>query len=176
MNSPRASCATFRVALMGLVLVFCNVACEPASIPTPVLNNDMLALEVADPRFKIFLGQGPSRPGLRTLRLRLEPKSGWHMTPEAPTRLELIAPKGVEFSAPRQSGDDAVQSSEEIIEFAIEYRLSDAHDRANPELSAASHLKFGVCRNDNPRCEIVGRETRNSPRRDLTCSFDPSQR
>ncbi len=163
-NPPGASPSWFRmatgIALAGLVLVLLS-ACEPASAPAPILDHDGLALETEDPRFEIFLRPGPSRPGAHALRLRLEPKSGWHMTPEAPTRLELSAGPGIEFDSPRQSGNDAVLSSEEIIEFAIEYRLGDdydASDGASSEPFAKSQLKFGVCRNDNPRCEIVKRE------------------
>jgi len=163
-DTPRASRATFGggrlgfLGILGLVLLFCIVACEPVSTPPHSPESDTLALETEDPRFKIFLRQEPAQADTHALRLRLEPKSGWHMTPEAPTRLELSAPPGIEFNAPRQSGDDAVQSSEEAIEFAIEYRLKDDHGGTDPELSAKSHLKFGVCRNDNPRCEIVKRE------------------
>jgi hypothetical protein len=146
-----------RVQWSAIAVFIACIACGPA----PTQEHTTRALETEDPRFQILL-EGPlpltkDATG-RELRLRLLPKIGWHMTPEAPTLLELSETSGIELDVPLQRIEDAVHSSEERIEFAIAYHSPNGHapDVSNPHLEA--RLKFGVCRNDNPRCEIVRRE------------------
>jgi hypothetical protein len=144
------------VRATALLIAF--TACGPA----PSLEDATLALETQDPRFEINLERPPSPAAnaARELRLRLRPKTGWHMTPQAPTLLELSALPGVEFDAPLQHGEDAVVSSEERLEFAVVYRVTAERAPASSTAYIEGHLTFGVCRNDRPRCEIVHRELR----------------
>ena len=137
------------------------IACTACG-PVPSLEDASLALESEDPRFEILLERSlpPAEDAARELRLRLLPKAGWHMTPEAPTLLELLAPPGVELDAPLQRGEDAVHSSEERIEFAVAYRVAAERAPTDSNAHVEGRLKFGVCRDGNPRCEIVRRELR----------------
>lgn len=144
-----------RPALHATALLVGLTGCGPEA----PREDASLALETRDPRFEIVV-EGPlpgSAETARELRLRLLPKPGWHMAPDAPTSLELSAPPGVELDAPLQRGEDAAHRSEERIEFALVYRLS-FEPAAGSKAYADGRLTFGVCRDGKLRCEIVRRE------------------
>jgi hypothetical protein len=146
-----------RRAMLGAVTLF--IVCTACG-PGPSLEGAVLALETEDPRFEILLESSlPAVAALgRELRLRIVPKAGWHMAPEAPTVLELSAPPGIELEAPIQRGEDAVHSSGESIEFAVAFRVSSERAPIDANTHVEGRMKFGVCRNESPRCEIVNRE------------------
>jgi hypothetical protein len=141
---------------ISLFIVCVSAACGPG----PSMEAATLALETEDPRFEILLESSlpASAAVTRELRLRLVSKTGWHMTPEAPTILDLAAPPGIELVAPLQRGEDAVSSSGASIEFAVAYRVVSERAASDANAHVEGRVKFGVCRNESPRCEIVHRE------------------
>jgi hypothetical protein len=148
----------FPVLAASVLFLVCS-ACEPASSPGDLT----IALETEDPRFEIFLDRSPSGPEAFAspaiaLHLRIQPKAGWHIEPDAPTRLDLNPVPGIEVDSPLPGSPAEVASSADKIEFKIAYRIKDEGKRNRPGLSFESRLKFGVCRNGNLRCEIVNRE------------------
>jgi hypothetical protein len=148
-------------AFATIVLLVGCIGCEPASSPI----DSKIALETEDPRFEIHLdrlgeaaGEVASPP--RRLRLRVQPKTGWHIEPKAPTHLDLNPPKGIEVHSPPPGEGSETTSSAEKIEFSIVYRVTSGAATIKPGDSIEAHLKFGVCREGNLRCEIVNREIR----------------
>jgi hypothetical protein len=143
-------------------LVASLVACLALACgPGPSGEDTARAIETEDPRFEMWLASAPSTTAgdAKAVRLRMDAKAGWHMTPEAPTQLDLSAPAGVELVAPSQRIADAVDSSPERLEFLIAYRLTPTQT-ALRDVSVDGRLKFGICRDGKPRCEIVERKLR----------------
>lgn len=111
---------------------------------------------MGDSRYRVDLSQAPAAPGSSGGRLRLAPESGWHIVPDAPASLRLAAPAGFEFAATEQRGSDAIEHSEQALEFAFSVRPTHAQDA--PSAPARAQIKFGVCRDDAQGCEIVRQE------------------
>lgn len=148
-----------RSAMLRAATAILFIACTGCGSEPP-MEAATLALETADPRFEILLESSlpTAAAATRELRLRLVAKAGWHMEPAAPTTLELSAPPGIELEAALQRGEDAVHSSGESIEFAVDYRVAADHAPIDANTHVEGRVKFGVCRDENSRCEIVRRE------------------
>jgi hypothetical protein len=114
---------------------------------------------VGDSRYRADLSRVPTAAGSGEARLRLEPEAGWHIVPEAPASLRLVAPEGFEFASPQQRGSDALEHSEQALEFALSLRSTRARGRVRPpDAPARAQIKFGICRDDAEGCEIVRQE------------------
>lgn len=90
------------------------------------------------------------------LRLRFEPREGWHIEPEAVAHLSLAAPDGFAVEPAEQDSERALEHSEESLVFGASLRR--LASGAEKEAPLQGSVKFGVCRDDASACEIVRRD------------------
>lgn len=126
------------------------LACAPEA---PVTRGPLPVAE--DGRYRITLLPPDWDQPAPGLELRVEPKPGWHIEPEAPARLELEPPPHVEFGNADLRSADAVALGADRLAFATEVRARPGAE--GPQL-ARGRVKFGLCRQDDEGCEIVRRE------------------
>ena len=132
-----------RVQWSAIAVFIACIACGPA----PTQEHTTLALETEDPRFQIFL-EGPlpltKDATRRELRLSLLPKIGWHMTPEAPTLLELSQASGIELDLPPDiSSDEAVAINEAAARWDGIERIDSDGSVVYTESAAAAMAELG---------------------------------
>ena len=116
-------------------------------------------IEPRDARYALKVETTRAAPGAaRELVVRIEPKTGWHLSTEAPTSLVLEGSAGLRLAHPEQRGEQARARREDLIEFATGFETSGA-----AAASAVGRVKFGICREES--CAIV--------RRDLDIPVEP---
>ena len=102
-------------------------------------------------RYRVSVQTTPGTAGAPgEIRLRVEPTADWHLALDAPARLALESAPGLHFEPEVQRGEDAVQRTEALLEFASSFRATAT------EPVARGVLKFGVCQADE-QCSIVRR-------------------
>ena len=113
------------------------------------------AVVATDSRYRVTAHAVPppavNAPG--RLRLHVQTLNGWHVTAEAPARLDLAGPETLTFEPAELRQQDARPLGEDAFEFVTTVRA----DRAG---SATAHatLKFGICEGPKAKCVIVRRE------------------
>lgn len=132
-------------ALASLLAVLLGCGSEPDRAEVRV---------AAESRYRVDLRRAPGSDG--ELRLRLEPETGWHIVPEAAAHLRLVAPDGFAFAEPQQAGSDAVEHSEQALEFALTLKALDTNRAV--AAPARAEVKFGLCRDDAQGCDIIRRK------------------
>lgn len=106
-------------------------------------------------RYVLQVGvQAPAGSGSRgQLRVRAEPRKGWHFATDAPTSLALDAPSAVALAPALQRGDDAHEFGERALEFRAGF-----HNATKSAVDAVGKLKFGICADGNSVCIIERRD------------------
>jgi hypothetical protein len=89
----------------------------------------------------------------RSLRVRVEPRRGWHLATEAPVALSLEAPAGLRFEPASQHGDAAARFDRDGLELTCSVDGGGA-----PRAVARGGLRFGICEGEDGPCAIVRRE------------------
>jgi hypothetical protein len=87
------------------------------------------------------------------LRVRVETQNGWHVTAEAPARLDWSGPPALRFEPAALRQDDLVPLGEDAFEFVTAV----GSERAGTA-TARGQLKFGICEGPKAKCVIVRRE------------------
>jgi len=109
-------------------------------------------LSPRDARYRVALRSADPGP----LELRFEPREGWHIEPDATAHLALEAPEGFALPRAEQSGEEALEHSEEALAFGV--RLERLASGPEQQVTVRGAVKFGVCRDDASTCEIVRRD------------------
>ena len=100
-------------------------------------------------RLEVETTPPPSSDMPGALLVRVEPREGWHIAPEAPASLVVEPEAGARVTPLSQKSEDARALSEQRLEFACRF------DPAPRDGSASGRLKFGVCRDGDTGCAIV---------------------
>lgn len=102
-----------------------------------------------DARYELRVWANPAAtPGAAEgLRVRIEPRGGWHLAPEAPAWLRLEEPAEMRLE-PSFEGTEGAEAA--ALEFRAEYAAGERRLRGQ--------LKFGVCEDGDSRCAIVRRD------------------
>ena len=153
------------LALVAIALLLTYVGCDSA----PTTENATVILESEDPRFRIMLEHpqmtstlsAPNK-SLLQFHLRIQPKSGWHIEPNAPTHLGITSSPTLGRGTAGQTGEFGVEvvASKQLIDFSVASRHLAEGRSTKPDYAIDAHLTFGVCREGNLRCEIVNRDLR----------------
>jgi len=94
----------------------------------------------------------PSLDETGTLRLRVAPRGGWKVAPEAPVRLDLVAPDTLSFepASPELPEGAAGEDGFELVTLLRAYQSGSA--------LARGRLRFGICEGPEAVCVAVDRE------------------
>ncbi len=100
-------------------------------------------------RLEVETTPPPNSDTAGALLVRVEPREGWHIAPEAPASLVIEPGAGAQVTPLSQKSADARALSERRLEFACRF------DPAPQDGSARGRLKFGICRDGDTGCAIV---------------------
>lgn len=79
-----------------------------------------------------------------TVKVHLEGTGGFHVNPDYPTKLTIVAPAGVTLEKDTLKKDDAVKFAKEGADFAINFTATEAGKK-----SFTGTFKFAVCTEEN---------------------------
>ena len=142
MNAPaRTRCAW----LVGVALACGAASSSPADVDLGGTVDSRYRLTGA-----VVAGEPNASP---QLRVRVEPRHGWHIAPEAPARLDLESSAGVRFPRERLTREDAAALDEEQLVFTTGFSVE-----PGAPVTARGQLKFGICEGEDQVCAIVRRD------------------
>ncbi len=107
----------------------------------------------SDARYELEVWTRPPAPPATSgdLRVRVEPRPGWHLAPDAATWLRFEEAEGIQLEPSFQRGSTVLDRR--ALEFVAEYPGGDAGERR-----IRGQLKFGLCEDGDERCAIIRRD------------------